>query len=124
MMSVRKTNPKNIYLRSIRKHGVIDQGKYRKRSAKIKCTDRDYHVQDNADVAQKDVKIYCETKQFPALPFCGSHTKLHGARGFSKHYHLRFDPKLGCGICAILRISCACVTCTSMLEKPSIYGIY
>ena len=124
MMSVYKINPKNIYLRSIRKHGFIDQENYRKITSKRKRTDRDYHVQDNADVAQKDVKIYSETNQFPALPFCGSHTKPHGARGFSKHYHLRFDPKLGRGICAILHILCDCVTCTSMLEKPWIYGIY
>ena len=25
----------------------------------------------------------------------------HGARGIGKHYHLRFDPKLGMGKCAI-----------------------
>ena len=41
----------------------------------------------------------------------------------SKHYHLRFDPKLDMGICAIRRIPCACVACTSMLDKPWIYGI-
>ena len=40
----------------IRKHRIIDQGKYGKRSSKIKWRDRDYHVQDNADVAHKDVK--------------------------------------------------------------------
>ena len=34
-----------------RKYGVIDQVKYRKRASKIKWTDREYHVQDNADVA-------------------------------------------------------------------------
>ena len=57
------------------KHGVIDQGKYRKISSKIKWTDREYHVKENADVARKDVKIYCDTNQFPILPFCGSHPK-------------------------------------------------
>ena len=41
----------------------------------------------------------------------------------SKNYHLRFDPKLGMGVCEIRRIPCACVTCTSMLDKPSIYVI-
>ena len=41
----------------------------------------------------------------------------------SKNYHLRFDPTLGNGVCAILRIPCACVACTSMLEKPWIHGI-
>ena len=38
-------------------------GKYRKRASKRKWTDREYHVQDNADVAQKDVNMYCDTKQ-------------------------------------------------------------
>ena len=32
-----------------RKYGAIDQGKEIKRSSKIKCTDREYHVQDNSD---------------------------------------------------------------------------
>ena len=32
-------------------------------------------------------------------------------------------PKLGMGKCAIHRIPCACVPCTSMLEKPWISGI-
>ena len=41
----------------------------------------------------------------------------------SKHYHLRFYPKLGNGVCEIRRISCACVACASMLDKPWISGI-
>ena len=45
-----------------RKHGVIDQGKYRKRPSKRKWTYREYNVQDYADVAHKYVKIYCNTK--------------------------------------------------------------
>ena len=43
--------------------------------------------------------------------------------GLSKHYYLRFDPKVGHGICAISCIPCACVGCTSILDKPLIYGI-
>ena len=105
------------------KHGVIDQGKYRKRSSKRKCTDRQYHVKDNADVAHKYVKIYCDKKQFPTLPFCGSHPKPCGARGLGKYHHLRFDTDIGHGICAICRIPCAYVACTSMLDKPWISGI-
>ena len=105
------------------KHGVIDQRKYRKRCSKRKWTDREYHVQENDDVAHKDVKMYCDTNQFPALPFCGPHPKPHGARGLSKHYHLRFDPKIVHGICVICHIPCACVVCTSILYKPWIYGI-
>ena len=46
-----------------------------------------------------------------------------GARGLGKNYHLRFDPKLAMGECAIIRIPCACVVCTSMLDKPWISGI-
>ena len=71
----------------------------------------------------KDVKIYCSINKFAALPFCGPHSKPHGARGLSKHYHSHFYPKLGMGVCAIRRIPCACVARTSMLDKPWIYGI-
>ena len=73
-----------------------------------KWTDRKYHVQDNADVAHQDMKIYCNTSQFQELSFCGPHSKPHGARGLSKHYNLRFDPKIGMGICAISRTMCLC----------------
>ena len=90
---------------------------------KIKWTDRQYHVQNNYDVSHKDVIIYCNTNQLPALLFCVPHYKPHGARGLSKNYHLRFDTKLGNGVCAIRRIPCACVACTSMLDKTWIYGI-
>ena len=61
--------------------------------------------------------MYCNTNQFPSLSLCGSHSKPHGTRGFSKHYHLRFDPKLDMVICTIHRIPCSCVACTSMLDK-------
>ena len=44
------------------KHGVIDQGK---KNSKRKWIDREYHVQDNADVAHKDVKMYCDNNQSP-----------------------------------------------------------
>ena len=60
MMSVWIKDYKNICLRRIRRHRVIDQGKYRKRASKRKWTDREYHVQDNADIARKYVKIYCD----------------------------------------------------------------
>ena len=106
-----------------RKDGVIDQVKYRKRVSKRKWTDREYHVQDNADVSHKCVKIYCDTNQFPELPFCGPYPKPCGARGLSEHYHLRFDTKPGHGICAVCHIPCDCVVCTSILDKPWISGI-
>ena len=41
----------------------------------------------------------------------------------SIHYHLRFDQKLGNVVCAISYIPCACVACTSILDKPWISGI-
>ena len=88
-----------------------------------KWTDRQYHVQDNANVAHQDVIIYCNTNQFPALPFCGPYSKPHGARGLSNHYHSRFYSKLGNGIFSILRIPCACVAYASMLDKPWISSI-
>ena len=88
-----------------------------------KQTDRQYPVQDNTDVKHKDVKMYCNTNKLPELLFCGPHSKPHGARGLSRYYHLRFDPKIGMGVYAIFRIPCACVSCTSMLEKHWISGI-
>ena len=42
--------------------------------------------------------------------------------GLSKHYHICNDPKLGHEICAILRIPCACVACTSMIDQLCMYG--
>ena len=77
-----------------------------------KCTERKYHVKDNDQVELKDVKMYCNTNQFPELSFYGPHSKPHVARGLSKHYHLRFGPKLGMGVCAIRRIPCDFVSCT------------
>ena len=118
-----KVSQKNLS-KEHQKHGVIDQGKYRNISSKRKWTAREYNVQDNADVSHKDVIIYCDTNQFPELPFCGPHQKPHGARGLSKQYNLLLDPKLGHGICVIFRILCACVTCTSMIDQPWISGIH
>ena len=56
----------------------------------IKWTYRQYNFQDNAGVEHKYVKMYCNTNQFPELSFYGPHSKPHGARGLSKHYHLCF----------------------------------
>ena len=91
---------------------------------KRKWIDRQYHVQDNANIAHQDVIIYCNTNQFPALSFCVTHSKPHGARGLINHYHLSFDPKLVNGICTIHRIPCVYVACTSMLYKPCVSGLY
>ena len=69
------------------------------------------------------MKIYFDPNQFPAFPFCGPHPKPCGERGVGKHYHIPFGPELGHDICAIRRIPCACVACTSILEKPWLSGI-
>ena len=66
----------------------------KKRFIEVKWTDRKYHVQDNSDVELKDVKMYCNTNQFPELSFFVPHSKPHVARGLSKHYPLRFYPNL------------------------------
>ena len=89
----------------------------------IKWAEIQYHVQDNADVVHQYLRMYFNTNKFPALPFCGPHYKLNGTRELSKHYHLRFDTKLGNDVCEILRIPCACVACTSMIQKTWISGI-
>ena len=88
-----------------------------------KWTDRKYHVKDNADVEHKYVKMYCNTNQFPALSFCGPHSKHHGARGLGKNYTLRFDTKIGNDVCAISRTPCACFACTSIIDKTWISSI-
>ena len=88
-----------------------------------KWTEIKYHVQDNAAVGLKDVKMYFNTNQFSELSFSGPHSKPRGARWLSKHYHLRFDTKLVMGVCEIYRIPCDCVSFTSMLDKPWISGI-
>ena len=77
-----------------------------------KWAKRKYHVQDNAAVELKDVKMYCNTNQFPQLSFSGLHSKPRGARGLSKCYHLLFDSKLGMGVCSIFRIPFTCVAFT------------
>ena len=80
-----------------------------------KWTDRQYHVQDNADDELKDVKMYCNTTQLPELSFSSPHSKPRGARGLSKYYHLCFDPKIGMGAYGILRIQFDCVACTLIM---------
>ena len=67
--------------------------------------------------------MYCDTNQFPTLSFYVPYPKPHGSRILIKHYHLRFDTKLGHGICAIFHIPCSFVACTSILDQPWISGI-
>ena len=71
-------------------------------------TERDYHVQYIKYVPHTLEIMSCETDKFLALTFFGPHTKPHGVRGFSKHYHLRLYPKLGHGNCEIRDTLCIC----------------
>ena len=82
-----------------------------------KCTERLYHVQDNANVSHQYVNIYSNKNDLPELPFCGPYSKPHGARGLSKHYHLHFDKKVGNGVCEIRHIPWACVACAPNARK-------
>ena len=67
--------------------------------------------------------MYFNINQLPTFTFCGPHSKPHGAKGLRKHYHFCFDTKLVNDVCVILRIPCACVSCTSVKEKNRVYGI-
>ena len=40
--------------------------------------------------------------KFQEFSFRGPHSKPHGVRWLSKHYHLRLDLKLGNGKCALI----------------------
>ena len=51
-VSPAKELQKHLYKEHL-KYGVIGQVKFRKKIIKRKCTDREYHVQDNSDVAHK-----------------------------------------------------------------------
>ena len=65
----------------------------------------------------------CDSTQFPALQFFVPRENPHGIWGLSKHYHLRLEPKLGNGKCAIIRIHCACNAQTKMLDNPWEIGV-
>ena len=57
----------------------------------MEWTDRQYHVQGNAAVEHKYVKMYCNMSQFLELSLCILQSKPHVAKGLIKNYHLRFD---------------------------------
>ena len=57
------SNPNIIYVKSIHKNGVIDQ-ENTKRFTEIKISDREYNIQDNSDIAHKEVKNGCNTKNY------------------------------------------------------------
>ena len=39
--------------------------------------------------------MYCATKQFTELQFPEPHKKQHVVSELGKHYHIRFDTKIG-----------------------------
>ena len=47
--------------------------------------------------------------QFQEFPFCYLLAETHREIGFSKHYHLRLEHKLGHGKCEIIQIPCVCI---------------
>ena len=47
---------------ALRKNGVLYQVKYIKQASQRKCTGREYHVQDNANVLKKGANISCDEK--------------------------------------------------------------
>ena len=105
------------------KHGFIDQGKYKERSSKIKWTYREYHFRVMLMFHTKTWKYIVIPTNYLHYRFVIHIQSLMDQGGVGKHYHLRFDTNLGHGICVICRIPCACVVCTSMLDKPWISGI-
>ena len=74
-------------------------------------------MQKDEDVEHQDVKLYCATNQSPESQFFDPHNKPHGVRGLSKHYHMRFDTKLGHGTCEIRRITSTYAQCKPALDQ-------
>ena len=66
-----------------RQNGAIDQGKSRKIFMKKKWTERKYHVQDNASMELKDVKMYCNKKSIPNINLLWSTFQTSWCKGGS-----------------------------------------
>ena len=45
-------------------------------------------MQENADVAHKYSKMFCDKNQFISFKFCVPHTKLNGVIILIKHYYM------------------------------------
>ena len=80
-------------------------------------------MQHNKDVENQGVKMYFFTNQYPELQFLGPHNKPHDVCGLGKHNHMRFDPKIGHGTCAIRHIPCARTSCTSIIDQILVKGL-
>ena len=44
--------------------------------------------------------------------------KPHGVCELGDHYHIRFEPKIGHGVCAIRWMPYPCMQFTSIMDKP------
>ena len=75
-------------------------------------------MQGDSDIPHKYLNMFCDTNQFPSLQLFVPHTKPNGIRGLIKNYLFWFNTRLGYGICEIGQITCICVECMSMLDKP------
>ena len=104
------------------KHGVIDQVRYKKEQ--LNESGKKWNIMFRRMPMLRTNTWRCfYTNQFSSLPFCGPHTKPHGVRGLSKHYHMIFDKKLGHEIWAIILLPCAYAKCTSMIYKTWIHSL-
>ena len=64
-----------------RKNGVIDKGKYQKRTSKGEWNKREYNDKNRNYVTHTMTKVSFDKTQFHALSFCGPQAKLHGEHG-------------------------------------------
>ena len=85
---------------------------------KRKWNEHEYNVQDRNCMIDTTVKISCVTTQFPAFLFFGPHVKPHVVSSLIKHYHIHLYSKPGHIKYSTLRITCAYVACTKILDKP------
>ena len=99
-----------------RAHGLLGHVKYIKRASKRKWNNHEY-------ASHIPVKISCATTQLPELSFYVPFANTHGVRGLSKHYHLQLDPNLVYVKCAIRKVTCAFLSCKTMLDNPWAYKV-
>ena len=62
------------------------------------------------------MKLIWKNKSFPSLNVINGKTSPYAIKVILRHYHYQSDPKLGPGIVAIIRITCSCYDCTTILS--------
>ena len=55
--------------------------------------------------------------KFPRHPVAAEKFETRGTNTILFHYHYRFDPKLGKGVCVIFQIPCACTAYVAQIHK-------